>query len=285
MKRKNPYDTDQAESLTTVSSRLADYLPEDLSIEQRGEARIIGDMMGKAYAERQRGFQRILSDRTLPADAPLRAELTPEVIHERSSRADASPEHIEYLLNSKPLERITWADLSAIYAKDQNLAPEIFRALKRAAREKLAAGMIPAGAIQADKTPYSRAKFSVVLECFSNAWEPKNAIEAAMVETLAQSYMCYNRWLSIATSAADREYDVESQAEDNYDGKWNPPRMSVSEMVEQAISMADRYNRLFLRTLRQMRDLRRYPVVINNMGGQVNVAADGGKQINALKAE
>ena len=40
-------------------------------------------------------------------------------------------------------------------------------------------------------------------------------------------------------------------------------------------------NRMFLRTLRQMRDLRRYqmPVTINNPK-QVNIAADGGQQVN-----
>jgi hypothetical protein len=48
--------------------------------------------------------------------------------------------------------------------------------------------------------------------------------------------------------------------------------------------MADRFNRMFLRTLRQMRDLRRYgtPVVIQN-AGQVNVAANGGQQVNVQK--
>jgi hypothetical protein len=47
--------------------------------------------------------------------------------------------------------------------------------------------------------------------------------------------------------------------------------------------MMDRYNRLFLRTLRQLRDLRRYsaPITINNPK-QVNIAADGGQQLNTL---
>jgi len=51
--------------------------------------------------------------------------------------------------------------------------------------------------------------------------------------------------------------------------------------VSQAADMADRFNRLFLRTLRQLRDLRRYnlPVTINNPQ-QVNIAAEGGQQVN-----
>jgi hypothetical protein len=41
--------------------------------------------------------------------------------------------------------------------------------------------------------------------------------------------------------------------------------------------------RLFLRTLRQLRDLRRYstPITFNNPR-QVNIAADGGQQLNTV---
>jgi hypothetical protein len=37
--------------------------------------------------------------------------------------------------------------------------------------------------------------------------------------------------------------------------------------------MCDRFHRLFIRTLRALRDLRRYqpPVVVQNVGGQVNI--------------
>jgi hypothetical protein len=60
----------------------------------------------------------------------------------------------------------------------------------------------------------------------------------------------------------------------------------VQNAIEQAMQMIDRYNRLFLRTLRQLRDLRRYstPVKINNPQ-QVNIATDGGQQVNTVKME
>jgi hypothetical protein len=56
--------------------------------------------------------------------------------------------------------------------------------------------------------------------------------------------------------------------------------------IEHAMQMMDRYNRLFLRTLRQLRDLRRYskPITINNPK-QVNIAAEGGKRVNVAEAE
>ena len=48
--------------------------------------------------------------------------------------------------------------------------------------------------------------------------------------------------------------------------------------MEQAAAMVDRFNRLFLRTLRALRDLRRYEAPVNvGMAGQVNIA---GQQVN-----
>lgn len=49
------------------------------------------------------------------------------------------------------------------------------------------------------------------------------------------------------------------------------------------MQMMDRYDRLFLRTLRQLRDLRWYstPITFNNPQ-QVNIAADVGQQLNTV---
>jgi hypothetical protein len=56
------------------------------------------------------------------------------------------------------------------------------------------------------------------------------------------------------------------------------PRVGEQNLIEHAMQMMDGYNRLFLRTFRQLRDLRRYstPITINNPR-QVNIAADGGQ--------
>jgi hypothetical protein len=54
--------------------------------------------------------------------------------------------------------------------------------------------------------------------------------------------------------------------------------------AQQAVEMSDRFNHLFLRTLRQLRDLRRCiaPVRVNNPQ-QVNIATEGGQQVNVQK--
>lgn len=64
---------------------------------------------------------------------------------------------------------------------------------------------------------------------------------------------------------------------------WRSPFQGTADAIDQAYRLADSYNRQFLRTLRQMRDLRRYtPSVIVNNGGQVNVA---NQQVNVTRTE
>jgi hypothetical protein len=80
-------------------------------------------------------------------------------------------------------------------------------------------------------------------------------------------------WLGVLMSRA-----ALVQAPPKVGGKWEPPRVSVFQVVEQAGAMVDRFNRIFLRSLRALRDLRRCPppVVVQN-AGQVNV---GQQQVN-----
>ncbi len=64
------------------------------------------------------------------------------------------------------------------------------------------------------------------------------------------------------------------------DGYWTRPTISEAEALEQAVQMADRWNRIYMRTLIQVRDLRRYaPVTINN-ANQVNITAESGNHVN-----
>lgn len=59
-----------------------------------------------------------------------------------------------------------------------------------------------------------------------------------------------------------------------------PPRVTEQEALEHAAQMADRFRRQYLSAIRGLRDYRRYgPVIVQN-AGQVNIAADGGQQVN-----
>ena len=62
------------------------------------------------------------------------------------------------------------------------------------------------------------------------------------------------------------------------EGKWRLPRVMDVDAQNQAVAMADRFNRLFMRTLRGLRDLRRYaPSVMIQSAAQVNI---GKQQVN-----
>jgi hypothetical protein len=93
-----------------------------------------------------------------------------------------------------------------------------------------------------------------------------------LIDTLAQAQMMYMVWLELLHQRTMCEATRE-RTQIERDRAWEPPRLNYAEAVEEATAMVDRWNRLFLRTLRQLRDLRRYTpsVVVGNVG-QLNIA-------------
>lgn len=270
-----PYAADD-ESVKLSKLNLGDNLPEvgQLSLKERGEARAIANIMAETYESRVKLLKKTLL--SLSEDDPYRQEFTPEGIHEKATTGS-----LHFTLKQSA-EEMSWSDLEVLMERSADEATMVWKTIKRMAREELAYGVYAARAVLAGKSPYKRAQFGVLIEAFVRAWQPRDAIEMAMVETLVQAHVSYNEWLKAAEEAAEYSYNaIEPQVKRNEDHRWNPPRLSAQETIENAMLMADRFNRLFLRTLRQMRDLRRYivPVTINNPK-QVNIAADGGQQVN-----
>jgi hypothetical protein len=103
-----------------------------------------------------------------------------------------------------------------------------------------------------------------------------------MIDMLAVSFSLQMYWSTIAHQRATQTHDEQRKELQRYESNgWKSPRQSEADGIDQAHRLADGYNRQFLRVLRQMRDLRRYqvPVTINNPQ-QVNIAANGGQQVN-----
>ncbi|SRR6266404_2245228 len=61
-------------------------------------------------------------------------------------------------------------------------------------------------------------------------------------------------------------------------------RRELEKQPTKAREEAERWDRVFIRSVRALRDLRRYTtsVIVNNQGGQVNVAADQSQQTNVV---
>ncbi len=176
-----------------------------------------------------------------------------------------------------------WDDLQYLTTNDPEAAAQRWREIKQAARAELASGHRAAEVMEGYRSHlWGRAQFLAIRTSFIEEWKPAGGIELMLIDTMAQAYSTYLMWMDNLASYAGLDIDRRRWKHEK-DGEIEAPRVSSYEAIEQAAAMADRFNRLFLRTLRQLRDLRRYtqPVTIQS-AGQVNI---GSQQVNMAKVE
>lgn len=256
----------------------------ELSEQERAQARLIGNEIARVYAEKVRAYQDLY--KTHPDDEYIKDTYgTGAKVHAAATEPADDSSYQRALKQSA--ERLTWNDLQVVFERDEGAAVNLWHGVLDVAMDQLKGGIYACDTLQhVDSDMFKRAQFFVIRDSLVKAWQPKDAIEMSMVEMLVQAFVSYHYWLRLANSMAAREYEAaERGLERNRYGernsRWDTPRITTADAIDRAIAMADRFNRLYLRTLRQMRDLRRYvvPVTINNPE-QVNIAADGGQQVN-----
>jgi len=257
----------------------------ELSPELRGVVTDFVEQMISEYEDRKNYCYDLL--KRYPDDEGLKQLWTPEYIEEFASGAEQTGAINR--LRTTPFKKIEWHHIGGAVEENAEMATFCMVSLFNGAEESVKAGLYAADAVEC-KTPFERAQFSFIRHAFIEEWQPRGGIEASLVDMLAQTYVAWQYWLSRSFQAANNQDTVIEQRARNkkserrrYDeGDWQPPRLTAVEYLEQTTQMADRYNRMFLRVLRQMRDLRRYnvPVTINNPK-QVNIAAEGGQQVNS----
>lgn len=156
---------------------------------------------------------------------------------------------------------------------------------EKEARNELESGHRAGAALEYYGQPMDRARFLAIRESFMQEWEPRGGIEQSLIDMMAQSYTAHLYWLGLlhqrSVTEGKREKEDLEQSK-----RWKLPFVKEHEAVEQAAAMADRFHRLFIRNLRALRDLRRYMpnVTIQNVG-QLNIAAEGGQQVNLTKGK
>ncbi len=182
-----------------------------------------------------------------------------------------------------PAQAVTWEEIAALAEVDHAAALAKWDEVKRTARDELTSGFRSADIAGESISPFDRARFIALLDQLEDGWQPRNGVEASLVDMLAQTLSLYQYWTQIAHARAVGCAE-ETREKGRQTGYWPRPLQDTAAAIEQAQRLADGYHRQYMRTLRQMRDLRRYtpPVIVNN-GGQVNVAASGGQQINIGK--
>lgn len=256
-----------------VKLNLESKLPaaDTLTDEQRAELTGLAQYMASKYKDFIAYYRREMV--SLPKEDKIPDERLDEM-----ATYPASDHSVQDAL-TRPASELTWANLHGVMDHNPGYALQMLRALTDVAFGIVESGMYVAEAVGADTSPLERGKFKVIRGAFYEAWKPRDAIEGAMVDSLAQSFYSYNKWMRLCSQVSGHEGDIKTQVEKK--GEWVTPRLDFTQYQDRAFNMADRFNRMFLRTLRQMRDLRRYqmPVTINNPQ-QVNIAAEGGQQVN-----
>ncbi len=180
-----------------------------------------------------------------------------------------------------PPDQVTFSALSDLVQQDPGGAQAAWERVKQAARDELAAGHRAALVVEFQSNAWQRAQFLAIRAAFLEQWQPANGGERLLVDMLAQTYAQYLAWthqLIVYSEAEHARHDPSHP-----DARFEPPRVSRVEAIEQAAAMVDCFNRLFLRTLRQLRDLRRYSQqIVIHQPGQVNI---GQQQVNAAQIQ
>jgi len=180
-----------------------------------------------------------------------------------------------------PPWHVSWLDLEGLLQRDPQKYERRREEIKRAARDELQTGHRASGPVEVyGSTPWDRARFLALRQELAGGWQPRNGVERQLVDTMAQAQTAVEYWLQALMAKAAREARLE-QAKLREKETSGPSGTTEFQAVEQAGAMVARFNRIFLRTLRALRDLRRgpQPVFVQN-AGQVNVAQ---QQVNVAQ--
>ena len=173
-------------------------------------------------------------------------------------------------LLQRPPEDLTWCDLDRLAKQAPALAIEAWENIKDHVREEYRSGRRAARALEAhDTDPHEIAEFLVLRDEFSEQHRPRNGVERALVDMMAQAYSSYLFWTQRLTAYSHLEPKAQAVKDE---GRWSPPRVEHSKAVDQAAAMADRFHRMFARTLKSLRDQRRYSPTLIVQTQQLNMA-------------
>ncbi|HEV7701284.1 MAG TPA: hypothetical protein VGO43_13715 [Pyrinomonadaceae bacterium] len=201
-----------------------------------------------------------------------------------------------------PVENLNFADLMELQGFAPKVAEHFWERTKLEGRKEFYSGHLGANIsfpVGYMKQVWNIARYLGVRESFIDDWQPSGGIEMSLIDMLTQAYFQWQYWLEQTvrrSQTSEREQhpeyakwmarrEKEMRVQGWTDGYWFRPFVSEQQALEHSVQMADRWNRIYMRTLRQLRDLRRYaPVTINN-ANQVNIAADGGQQLNVAATD
>jgi hypothetical protein len=199
---------------------------------------------------------------------------------------------------AKPVDQVSWNDLTNLLEKDPTAGQALWKRVKESARQELATGTRTGRSLEAriGGGPYERAQIMVVIEGLRQSLQPRDAVEEMLIHQLAAAFELQLRWQTLAVHRMEEETwqaerdrrrtweNLSERERDRYerDHGWLPPRQTDAAAIEQAVMMADRHQRSFLRLLKAFRDTRRLVGTVVLAGGQLNIAE---QQVNVAASD
>jgi len=204
---------------------------------------------------------------------------------DRRARALDAPERLSRVIDAameSPADQVSWSMISTMIESNPEAGWAVWERVKDEASEELESGHRAAEALCWDDSPWRRAQFLAIRQTFINEWQPRGGIELTLIDQMAQAHSLYLHWIERAHIQASLEAQSMDKAIHER-GRWKPRQISSADTLDQSAQMAERWQKLFVRALRSLRDLRRHapPVVLAGPGSQVNV---GQNQVNTTGA-
>lgn len=196
--------------------------------------------------------------------------------------------------SNQPAKELSHWELDWLFEYAPDIAAARWQECVTIAKEEIEKGaMVAEAVLVTGELVMERARFLVLRNSLAEEWQPRGGIEWALIDQLSAAQFEFLNWTHVlrlrsTSSEASSRFNLEDRQSqlserDQRRCRWVSPRITESEAIREAMEMVERWNRMYLRILRQMRDLRRYvpPVIVNN-GGQVNIAE---KQVNIATGE
>lgn len=235
------------------------------------------------------------------AGGSLSLEEAREAVYRRNLNDEEASKLFDELIRYRT-DSIGFWHLFELHENSPAMAENLWELIKREAALEFESGHRAAAALEpADYMTdcWNRASYLGLRESLCEEWRPKGGIELTMIDAIAQAWLMLQHWTeqSVRRSKTEprqenyqflkwKEWEKRANHKQWNDGVWDIPFVSEQAAIEHAAQMADRWQRMYFRAIRNLRDWRRYtPQVTINNANQVNIAADGGQQINVNKTD
>ncbi len=184
-------------------------------------------------------------------------------------------------------DQVSWYALSRVMEAEPERGERLWQSIRDDAANELLRGVRSSRSVERfGAGPYDRARMVVIVKSLSASLAPRDGLEELLIHQMACAYELHLHWQECASARAqqdewegerDRRNAIRNMSDrqrERYesDHGWLPPRVSTAEAIDQAVMIADRYQRSFLRIMKAFRDNRRLFSSLIVAGGQVNIA-------------